>query len=201
MIAPISTVSVAVPAPDEAEIRRYCACPKGVDDLLTECLSEMHELSYRVSFRVFPVTRTEPGLDLGFAVTDSKDLQKALEGCDRVLLFAATVGLLPDRLIAKYNRVCPAKALLVQAIGTERVEALCDAFCEEQKENYAAEGAILRPRFSPGYGDLPLALQREVFAALDCPRQLGITLNESLLMTPSKSVTALAGIKTKEHFG
>lgn len=195
MIAPGSTVSVAVPAPDEKEIRRYCACPEGLDALLAECLSELQGLSYRVSFRVFPVTHAESGLDLGFAVTESKDLQKALEGCDRVLLFAATVGLLPDRLLAKYNRVAPAKALLVQAIGTERVEALCDTFCAEQTKNYAAEGAILRPRFSPGYGDLPLAMQREVFAALDCERQLGITLNESLLMTPSKSVTALAGIR------
>lgn len=195
MITPVSTVSVAVPAPNEKEIRRYCACPEGLDDLLAECLSEMKALTYRVSFRVFPVTHTEKGLDLGFAVTESKDLQKALEGCDRVLLFAATVGLLPDRLLAKYNRVAPAKALLVQAIGTERVEALCDAFCAEQTKNFAVEGAVLRPRFSPGYGDLPLALQREVFAALDCERQLGITLNESLLMTPSKSVTALAGIR------
>lgn len=195
MIAPVTTVTVAVPAPDEKEIRRYCACPEGLDDLLSECLSEMKELTYRVSFREFPITKTETGLDLGFAVTDSRDLQRALSGCDRVLLFAATIGLLPDRLIAKYNRVAPAKALILQAIGAERVEALCDAFCETMKEQYAAGGALLRPRFSPGYGDLPLTLQKEVFAALDCERQLGITLNESLLMTPSKSVTALVGMR------
>lgn len=195
MIAPVTTVSVTVPAPDEKEIRRYCACPEGLDELLSECLSEMKALTYRVSFREFPVNRTDAGLDLGFAVTDSKDLQKALSGCDRVLLFAATVGLLPDRLIAKYNRIAPAKAIFLQAIGAERVEALCDAFCKAMKEQYAAEGAVLCPRFSPGYGDLPLSLQKEVFAALDCERQLGITLNESLLMTPSKSVTAIAGMK------
>ena len=54
-------------------------------------------------------------------------------------------------------------------------------------------GLAVRPRFSPGYGDLPLALQREVFAALDCPRRIGLTLSDSLLMSPTKSVTALIG--------
>ena len=80
---------------------------------------------------------------------------------------------------------------MMQAVGAERVEALCDAFCEQfRREN----GVGLRPRFSPGYGDLPLAAQRELFALLDCPRKIGLTLNESLLMSPTKSVTAFAGI-------
>ena len=52
----------------------------------------------------------------------------------------------------------------------------------------------LRPRFSPGYGDLPLELQKDVFRVLDCPRKIGLSLNESLLMSPSKSVTAIIGI-------
>lgn len=198
MTSPIFTATVDVKAPDLKEIRRYCGCPDGFSDEITECLSELASITYRVAFHEFPVIRTSKGLDLGFCVTDSKDLQKALAGCDRILLFAATIGLLPDRLIAKYNRISPTRSLLVQAIGAERVESLCDAFMEEQQKKYSMEGAVLRPRFSPGYGDLPLDLQKAIFSALDCTRQLGITLNRSLLMTPSKSVTAIAGIKTAE---
>lgn len=195
MISPVRTVSITVKAPDMREIRRYCTCPFGFDAQLAECISELETITYRVSYLELPIIQAPVGIDLGFAMTDSKDLQKALADCDRILLFAATIGLLPDRLIAKYNRLAPSKALLIQGIGAERVEALCDTFCEERKSFYAAEGAVLKPRFSPGYGDLPLALQRPIFAALDCTRQLGITLNDSLLMTPSKSVTAIAGIK------
>lgn len=195
MTAPVCTAEVALGAPDLREIRRYCGCPEGFDGLIADCLAELDALTPRVCFLELPVRRTEAGLDLGFAVTASRDLRKALDGCDRILLFAATIGLQPDRLIAKYNRLSPARALFLQGIGSERAEALCDAFCREQKQRYAEEGAILRPRFSPGYGDLPLALQTAVFAALDCTRRLGITLNGSLLMTPSKSVTAIAGIR------
>ena len=106
---------------------------------------------------------------------------------------AATVGLELDRLIARAQSGAPARALLLQAIGAERIEALADAVAADARADAARRGLAVRPRFSPGYGDLPLALQREIFAALDCPRRIGLTLGGSLLMTPTKSVTALIG--------
>jgi cobalamin-dependent methionine synthase I len=42
-------------------------------------------------------------------------------------------------------------------------------------------------------------LQKDIFAALDCPRRIGLTLGEGMLMSPTKSVTALIGVyKCKE---
>ena len=157
----------------------------------------MQNLDFRVCYGEFPVSVTDNGLDLGFAVTDSKDLKKALSGCKSAILFAASVGLLPDRLAAKYNRISPSKALIVSAVGSERVEALCDAFCRDTDKKLVEKGLKLRPRFSAGYGDLPLSLQTDIFKALDCTKKLGITLCDSLLMIPEKSVTAIAGITEK----
>ena len=57
---------------------------------------------------------------------------------------------------------------------------------------------LLVSRYSPGYGDLPLETQTAVFKALDCERTIGVTLTESLLMRPSKSVTAVIGMKERE---
>jgi cobalamin-dependent methionine synthase I len=76
--------------------------------------------------------------------------------------------------------------LVMQAVGTERIEALCDSFC--------AEFENARPRFSPGYGDLKRAAQQVIFEQLDCARQIGLTLNDSLVMSPSKAVTAIVGL-------
>lgn len=188
------TVTVKLPPPNVNEIRRYAACPTGSDAPLSECLSEVSGLTYRAAYTEFEIHRDGDVLDLGFAHTDSVSLRKALDGCDRILLFAATVGPYPDRMTAKYGRISPVKALFWQAIGTERVEALCDSFCRERKAEYGKLGLTLRPRFSPGYADLPLSLQKDIFAVLDCPRRLGLTLNGSLLMIPTKSVTAIAGI-------
>ena len=109
------------------------------------------------------------------------------------MLFAATVGLELDRRIAREGRLSPARGLLLQALGAERIEALCDAFCQAMEESLACQGLFPRPRFSPGYGDLPLECQAPLLQALDASRQIGVALNGSLLMSPSKSVTAIQG--------
>ena len=133
-------------------------------------------------------------LDLSFAVVKSADLKKNLRGCRKIILFAATIGLGTDRLIARYSRTSPAKALCFQAIGAERIESLCDVFNKEVSQQCRRNGFFTRPRFSPGYGDLPLDVQKSIFSVLDCPRKIGLSLNESLLMSPSKSVTAIIGL-------
>lgn len=187
------------PAIDRREILRYAgagAASPELDRLLDECLGEVErELHYRVCYGVFPVSLRADALDLGFTEVRSRDLKKNLEGCESIVLFAATVGLAPDRLIARYSRTAPARALIHQAIGAERVESLCDSFCREIGAEFAAKGLSARPRFSPGYGDLPLDMQREIFRALDCPKRIGLTLSSSLLMSPTKSVTAIIGIR------
>ena len=191
--------SYAAPPVDRAEILRYAAAAGCADAALSAlvdaCLAEVEGvLCYRLCYCELPVSR-EGGLwRIGHMTSDSGSLGRALEGCERALVFAATVGVGLDRLIARYSALSPARALCLQAIGAERVEALCDAFCREKKEELAREGAFLRPRFSPGYGDLPLSMQKEIFATLEPARHVGVSLNDSMLMSPSKSVTALVGI-------
>lgn len=136
-------------------------------------------------------------LDLGFTVTHSRDLQKNLKGCCRIILFGATVGLELDRLIARYGQAFSVQSPVLSAIGAERIESLCNAFNDEIDEIFREQGMYTRPRFSPGYGDLPINMQKDIFAALDCPRKIGLSLNESLLMSPSKSVTAIIGVSAR----
>ena len=97
-----------------------------------------------------------------------------------------------DRLILKNTVVSPTKSVIFDAVGSEQIEALCDTFCEYIKEEKNAE---ITPRFSAGYGDLPLLFQREIFKILGCEKNIGLTLNSSLIMSPNKSVTAIFGIK------
>lgn len=176
--------------PDRGEIARYAGCPGGaLPPLLEECLAEAENaVRNKVAWACYPVSCTDGGLDLGFAETASRDLARNLLGCERIVLFAATVGAGMDRLVRKYSRLSPVKAQLFQAIGAERVETLCDAFCRDFGREIP-----LRPRFSPGYGDLPLAMQKDIFIALNLEKTLGLTLGDNLLITPTKTVTAVAG--------
>lgn len=191
------------PPIDRREIIRYMGTREltaELDALLEECLREAEgKLRYAVCWRTFPVCVDGERVHLDFAEVRSAALAKRLADCDRVVLFAATVGLELDRLIARYSRLRPIKGLIFQAIGAERVEALCDAFCAELRQQAQTCGECIRPRFSPGYGDVPLTLQQDIFRVLDCSRQIGLTLNASLLMTPSKSVTAFVGVGKGEQ--
>ena len=181
------------------EILRYMGCKESspeteilIDKGFSECLDK---LSYKVVYSEYQIKTDGEILDLGFAQTKSKNARKALENCNSIILFAATIGLEIDRQIMKYGRFSPSLALCIQAIGAERIEALCDRFSLDMKEKFAPEGKALRPRFSAGYGDLPLEFQRDIFSALACEKNIGLTLNNSFLMSPTKSVTAVIGIQ------
>ena len=198
----VQLATFVLPPVDRREVFRYAGCRKSGPaeaELLESCLAELcGRLCCRVCWDTFPVTASEGGcLDLGFARTSSGMLMRRLAGCRECVLFAATIGLEPDRLIARYGGVSPARSLFFQAIGAERIEALCNAFCARMEEDLTRRGRGSTQRFSPGYGDLPLDLQRDIFRVLDCPRKIGLTLNESLLMSPSKSVTAIFGIEDR----
>lgn len=198
----IETRTYAELSPRREEILRYAgigAEPSApelealLDGVLADCRTLLSQ--GRACFAYLPLRREEEGLDLTFAKTPSRDLSRALAGCEGILLFAATAGIGFDRLLLREGKRSPARALLLQAVGTACAEELCDRLCRELDRELREKGYSLCPRFSPGYGDLPLSLQREVFSYLGCPARIGLTLNESLLMSPSKSVTAIAGIR------
>lgn len=194
----IRVQSFDLPPVNRREILRYAGVKAQTPELtllLEEALSEAApQLSGKVCWTEFPIQWQKDGLDLGFTKTQSAALQRNLAGCHQIVVFAATLGLGLDRLLARYGRLSPAKALLLQAIGAERIEGLCDVFCEQIRAEAQVAGRSPAPRFSPGYGDFPLSVQRDIFRVLDCPRKIGLTLNESLLMSPSKSVTAVIGL-------
>ena len=187
---------------DEQEILRYAMlpsfAPKPEERPLQECLKAAKGAAQcRAVWRRYLLVRDGDTLDLGFAKTDSRDLKKHLEGCGEILLFACTAGAETDRRIARAKLLSPARGLLMHAIGAQQVEGGCDRLCARLAQQFPDRQ--LTDRFSPGYGDLTLEMQRDVMAALDCGRTVGITLTDSLLMTPSKSVTAIIGMKVREE--
>lgn len=132
---------------------------------------------------------TDP-LGCGEVTFNSRSLAKHLKDCDRLILFAATLGPEIDRIIRKYEVLSLAKASIAQAIGTAAIEAFADTRCAILRRNYGQ----IKSRFSPGYGDFSLTYQLDFDRILNMRNTLGITLNDALLMTPSKSITAVIGI-------
>lgn len=147
---------------------------------------------------VYTVSRVELSddwIDIGFGRFASRDVLKYIQGCEKAVIFAATIGICADRLVNRFTNISPARALALNSAGTALIEAYCDRICGELGDRFKAEGYRMRPRFSAGYGDFPLMCQRGLLRLLRADKILGISLNDSLLMTPSKSVTAVAGLE------
>ena len=109
-----------------------------------------------------------------------------------MIVFAATLGASFDRELQKQSKLSPSRAYALQMQGLREIECFCDALCEELAKEL---GVMLRTRFSPGYGDLSLEIQRDVFRVLEPQRRIGLCLSDSLMMSPSKSVTAFVGVE------
>ena len=86
------------------------------------------------------------------------------------------------------------RAVILQACAASLLEAYCDECCGALAGRGAAEGLFLRPRFSPGYGDFPITFQRPLLEALEAPKRIGLTATEAMMLTPTKSVTAVVGL-------
>lgn len=180
---------------NKKEILRYADCKDlspEIKMLLDECIEEaIQTLSYKVCYCVLPVKISSNTIDFGAFKVNSEKLAINLKNCESAIIFGATLGTDIDRIIMKYGKLSPTKALFFQAIGATMIETLCDEFCKDIK---AELNVNLKPRFSPGYSDLDLSCQKSIFKLLNCSKNIGLTLNDSLLMSPTKSVTAFVGI-------
>ena len=124
----------------------------------------------------------------------SAHLARHLKDCGAAYLFAATLGAETDRLLRRAAVTDMSRAVILQACAASLLEAYCDACCDGLSREAAPEGLFLRPRFSPGYGDFPIAFQRPLLEALEAPKRIGLTATAALMLTPTKSVTAIVGL-------
>ena len=130
-----------------------------------------------------------PAINLSLTGHSAK---KMLAECDRTILLCCTLGTVFDSYLRSLQGRDMAKALLTDAYGNALVEAGCDA--AEKEIAGRLPDFFLTDRFSPGYGDLPLALQPQLCQALQTEYRLGVYVTDSLLMNPCKSVTAVIGL-------
>lgn len=111
---------------------------------------------------------------------------------DRFLL-CGTIGAEFDVWQRRVSLLSAADALFSQQIGLEAVEKVMDDL-EAEIRGVLAPGERLQPRRSPGYGEMPLELSREILVKLDAPKRIGVSLTDANLLVPSKSVTAICKI-------
>ncbi len=109
------------------------------------------------------------------------------------MYLCGTLGAAFDVWQRRLAALSGADAYFSQQIGLDAVEREMDRLEAEARASLA-EGEVLKPRRSPGYGEMPLSLSREIIDKLEATRRIGVAMTDSNLLVPSKSVTAICEI-------
>ncbi len=175
---------------NENELFARLRCSKEAIPSFSACLDEItRAVSPKFVYRFEELKLHGSQIDAGFGVIRSRALAKNLEGCQRVCLFAVTLGIECDRIILRRSKISASEGFVSDAIASALAESLCD-----KAEDTILGDSLRRPRFSIGYGDLSLEYQKPFLDLLMADKTVGITLSAGSLMIPTKSITAITGV-------
>lgn len=127
----------------------------------------------------------------------SKNLYNILKDCEECIIISATLGIEIEKKIRKYSYCQLSKSIIMDACATTAIEEVCDVVQSNIEKELNQKGKYITMRYSPGYGDLPLELNKEILNLLNAQNKIGLTINDSGIMIPRKSVVAIMGITHK----
>lgn len=197
----MTSVPVSV---DRREALRYLGC-RGEPDERTrhdlERAAALVEQSVRPRYLMLsaPLDRSGAVLSVSGTVLSlpGKDISRVLADCASCYLLCATLGSEMEALLRSWQLRDLTFAAILDACGSSGVENVCAQAERALTLECRARGEYLTDRYSPGYGDLPITLQRDFCAALDTGRRLGVSVTDSGILLPRKSVTALIGVSDR----
>lgn len=185
------------------EALRYLGINNASDEMseqvrrVAEKIEKQFEPKYL--FRVFTLNRLNDGfqLDGSGLILNGRTAEKMLTECHSVAVFICTLGFEFDNYLRALQVRNMSEAVIADACGSALVEAGCDEVQEKIKELFPE--MYITDRFSAGYGDLPLDIQKETLKILDAEKKLGVHLTETMLFNPCKTVSAFVGISDMEQ--
>ena len=168
-----------------------------LDKMVTELEKKLKEaVTPRCAYEIYALEVKDDSCvlssDKQVLMINSARLSAHIRGCRNAILFAATLGPGADMLIRRYNGRSTIKPAILQAVGAAAIEDFADEVTDIIRSN--PDTSDLKMRFSPGYGDFSLEYQNDFFSLLSLEKNLGMSLNSALLMSPSKSITAVIGV-------
>ena len=150
-----------------------------VDDQTRTMIAESFEILQSIAgrksiYRIFCLEHLgDNRISFGNLEVQSKSLAKNLKGCDKIVVFGATLGIGVDQLIRRTSLTDMAKAVVLQACAAVLLEEYCDECQEKIAVQMRKEGYYLRPRFSPGYGDFSIEHQHYITRMRSEERRVG----------------------------
>jgi hypothetical protein len=145
----------------------------------------------------FDIEKTAPNrFILASHEIESALLTRMLSGSSKVYLMAATI---PQRAVDEISAAMGSgaglKAVVFDAYASEYVDGALDVMMERKNAMLKRTAQKLtKRRFSAGYGDLDIGYQKVFYDLLDM-QTMNVSINDKCLLTPEKTVIAVAGVE------
>ena len=183
---------------DAAETRRYAGLRKAKDfgekNILAACEEALLLLEVRGVWELYDYKNCTVESVPPFTIAGNSVI-KHLDGCEKVICMAATVGAaIEQEITKKFERGEYLASVLLDAAATAAVEQAADLMEKNFAAKFSKEGYKMRWRFSPGYGDWNLTAQEKLFK-ISGAEQIGMSLSSALMLEPRKSITAIIGLE------
>ena len=185
---------------DAAETRRYAGLRKaqnfGEKNIADACVEALLLIEVRGAWELYEYKNCTIESKPPFTIAGNSII-KHLDGCEKVICMAATVGAAIEQEInKKFERGEYLSSVLLDAAATAAVEQAADLMEKNFTAKFSKEGYKMRWRFSPGYGDWNLTAQEKLFK-ISGAEQIGICLTSAMMLEPRKSITAVIGLERK----
>ncbi len=164
-----------------------------IDLLISKCLS-LNCLKYTYSYFETESINNEIHLKNTNVTFNGKDIYNHLSGCKYAAIFAVTSGMEVERELTRLQKISMTDSVIFDACANCYIEAGADFADNVIRQEAKQKGLSVNYRYSPGYGDFELECQKDIINLLDCPKKIGLTVTDSMLMIPHKSITAVVGI-------
>lgn len=193
------TYNAALTYIDEKETRRYAGLRKSdfPDKLIQDACNEAQLLvKPKGIWEIYPYNAAQGTILAPNALhLTGEKIKIYLKECTQVAVLAVTIGQsLEEAVASHFSRGSYSHATLLDAAGTTAVEMAADCVSQAITAQFEKSGYKILPRFSPGYGDWNLTEQPAVLKLANGSR-IGMTVTESCMLEPRKSITAIMGIK------
>lgn len=128
-------------------------------------------------------------------VLKGKSMQMLLKESLAVIFMGVTIGHGVEKRMTEETRNGNfEKALVFDAIGSEATESAAKSLNYHLVIMARQSKHFLTTRFSPGYGDFDLQIQKDIFKELSL-QELGIEITEKNILIPNKTITAIMGVE------
>jgi hypothetical protein len=184
-----------------SEALRYMGYKNNIVDnetsrLIHESIHELKEIcQLKYIYHIYDITKENDNIIFENSLINikSKDLSNLFKSSTQVAVMAATLGFEVEKRIRYYSMNNITKAVIFDACAASYIEALCNYIEDEIKELADSSGCNITYRYSPGYGDVPISHQESILTSLNAQKLIGLTVSDSSILIPRKSVTAFIG--------